>query len=181
MSSWLTGLFDRVFAACGALLFAQAPMFIQQYSHQLSGRVAELKWHINAIGEAANLGQKSILQYIQRFIDSSDPDFSRQGELMQQLMQRYESLSSSLQGLSNASAAAKPFVFARNFNWEIAEKTLSEFQPGVPFTLEGLVYALIGVGVGYGFFSVIKLFFRLLAKGVLSCFQSGRSDVKPES
>lgn len=155
MSKWLTGFFDRVFAVLGALVCAQAPMFIQQYSQQLTGRAAELKLQVEAIANAAAQGHKSVPQYIQRFIDSGDQDFMLQGEIMQKMAFRYSDLSEALNQLNSSSLWMKPFVFMRNFNLEIGKSTLADFQLGIPFTLEGLIYALIGIGIGYGFFSVV--------------------------
>lgn len=179
MSNWLTGLFDRVFAVVGALVCAQAPMFIQQYGHQLSGRVAELKLQVGSIASAAAQGHKSVPQYIQRFIDSGDQDFMLQGELMQKMSMRYGYLSEALQDLNTTSIWAKPFVFIRDFNWDIAQSTLKDFQPGIPFTLEGLVYALIGIGLGYGLFSVLSAMGRYCYCTVANCFKkSAETDVK---
>lgn len=158
MINWLTGLLDRTFAVAGALIFAQAPMFMQQYIHQLSGRVWELKLQVDSISEAALEGQKTLPQLIQKFITSDDADFVRLGNFMNWTVDRYEGLSASLQSLMNASVTAKPFVFVRDFNWEIASTTFSNFQMGIPFTLEGMVYGLIGIGLGYGaFFLILSL------------------------
>lgn len=160
MSNWVTGLFDRVFAVVGALACAQVPMFIQQYSQQLTGRVAELKLQVGSIASAAAQGSKSLPQYIQRFIDSGDQDFMLQGELMQKMTLRFGKLSGALDDLSTTSIWTKPLVFIRDFSWDIAQSTFADFQPGIPFTLEGLVYALIGIGLGYGLFSVIASLWR---------------------
>lgn len=171
MSNWLTGLFDRVFAVIGALVFAQAPMFIQQYGQQLSGRVAELKLQVNSIASAAAQGHKSVPQYIQRFIDSGDQDFMLQGELMQRMTLRFGHLSEALQDLSSTSIWSKPFVFIRDFNWEIAQSTFADFQPGIPFTLEGLMYALIGIGMGYGLFSLLAFVWRFCYRPFANFFR----------
>lgn len=174
-SNWLIGLFDRIFAVIGALVCAQAPMFIQQYSQQLSGRVAELKLQVDSIASAAVQGRKSVPQYIQRFIDSGDQDFMLQGELMQRMTLRYGHLSEALQDLSTTSIWAKPFVFIRDFSWDIAQSTFVDFQPGIPFTLEGLVYALIGIGIGYGLFAVIAALGRLSYCSIANLFKKPAS------
>lgn len=180
MSNWLSGLFDRAFAVGGALIFAQTPMFIQQYGHQLSGRVAELKLQIDAIANSALLGQKSLQQYIQRFIDSGDADFRRQGELMHLMTERYESLAEAMQTLTTASPLIKPWVFMRDFNWDIARMTFADFQPGVPFTLEGIMYAIMGIGVGYGIFFLITATLHFCYRSLLSLFVRRKVEIKNE-
>lgn len=155
MINWLKGLLDRAFVVIGALICAQAPMFMQQYTHQLSGRVAELKLQVDALSKAAMQGQTTLPSLIQKFMTSGDADFSRQGNLMNWTVERYEGLSASLQELMTASATGKPFVFVRDFNWEIASTTFSNYQMGIPFTVEGIIYGLIGIGLGYGVFFLI--------------------------
>lgn len=173
MASFFIGMLDRVFAVGGALLLAQTPMFMQQYSMQLIGRVAELKLQVDGMIKAATFSSRSLQEYIQRFIDSGDPDFSRQGELMMGMVDRYEQLFHASQSLTTASVVSKPFVFVRDMNWEMMQTTLSDFQPGIPFTLEGLVYGLIGIGVGYSLFGLCSFLgtkMRSTAKRYLDCF-----------
>lgn len=164
MTKWLTGLLDRSFAVIGALVCAQAPMFIQQYNQQLTGRVAELKLQMDAMANIATLSQKSVKQYIQRFIDSGDPDFMRQGDILLWTHERYDQLTNALNQLSGASMTSKPFVFLRDLNWEVARSTLSEFQPGIPFTAEGFIYALIGIGIGFGVFFLLITLLRFCCR-----------------
>lgn len=174
MANWLTGLLDRTFAVVGALICAQAPMFMQQYAHQLSGRVAELKLQVDSLSKAALQGQITLQQLIQKFVNSSDADFARQGELMNWTVDRYESLSMALQNLMTAPATVKPFIFMRDFNWDIASNTLTNFHIGIPFTLEGIVYGIIGIGLGYGafflIFSLIRMFSAFLVSGARKFF-----------
>lgn len=160
MTYWLVSLLDRVFAVCGALICVQAPMFIQQYGHQLSGRVAELRLHINGMTNAAAQGHKTLPQFINHFLESGDSDFMRQGQLMQWSTERYEKLSEALNSLTHASVITKPFVFLRDLNWDIASTTFSDFQPGISFSLEGIVYCLFGIGFGYGLFYLLSKLIR---------------------
>lgn len=176
MTSWFTGLFDRIFAVIGALTCAQAPMFIQQYTQQLSGRVAELKLQTSAIAGAAAQTHKSVTQYIQRFIDSGDHDFMLQGELMQKMTLRYDNLSEALEVLNTTNIWLKPFVFMRNFSWDIAQSTFHNFQFGIPFTVEGMLYALAGIGLGYGTFAIVGSFCRKFYGIVTDLFKSTKSE-----
>lgn len=177
MSNWLIGFFDRAFAVVGALACAQAPMFIQQYGHQLSGRVAELKLQVQSIEYSASLGQKSLEQYVQRFLESGDLDFARQGELMQRMTERYNVLSIAINELNSATVISKPFIFIKEFNWDIASSTFSQFQPGIPFTFEGLIYAIAGIALGYGLFALFMTIVRLCYKCVVGPFKRERNQI----
>lgn len=175
MTYWFISLLDRVFAVGGALICVQAPMYIQQYGHQLSGRVAELKLQVNGMMNAAAEGSKTLPQFIKRFLDSGDSDFMRQGQLMLASAERYEELSGALNSLNHSSAISRPFVFLRDFNWEIASATFSDFQPGISFSLEGLAYGLVGLGLGYGLFCLLSK----LVSSLCGLFKGAR--LKPES
>ena len=158
MTYWFVSLLDRIFAVGGALICVQAPMYIQQYGHHLSGRVAELKLQINGMLNAATAGGKTLQQFINRFIESGDSDFMRQGQLMLSSAKRYDELSGALSSLNQSSPVSRPFVFLRDFNWDIASSTFSDFQPGISFSLEGIAYGLAGLGLGYGLFCLLSKF-----------------------
>lgn len=162
MFKFVGGILDRACAVAGALVVSQVPLFIQQYKQQLSGHVAELQLQVEMVRQAAMASGKTIDQFIKKFVASGDVDFSRQGEIMQQMVQRWHDLADGFNALSQASIVAKPIVFFQHFNVSIAKETVSTFSPGIPLTLEGGVYALIGIGVGYLTFSTIKAICRAL-------------------
>ena len=55
MWKFVGGMLDRVLAVLGALLFSQFPAFTLQYTHHLSGRVAELKKQVHLLEQQALL------------------------------------------------------------------------------------------------------------------------------
>lgn len=164
MAHWFAHFLDRIFAVAGAFICLQAPMYMQQYGHQLFGRVAELKLHVDGMVKAASLGEKTLPQYIQHFLDSGDPDFMRQGQLMLWSVERYEKLSEALNALTHSSVLSKPFIFLRDFNWAIAHTTYADFQPGITFNPEGIAYGLCGIGIGYGAFYLLSSFARSVCR-----------------
>lgn len=166
MKQWFVGLLDRLFALVGALLFAQLPMFILQYTQQLAGRASELSMQLNSLHRIAEMNGKSLEQYFQKFINASDPDFIQQGVLMQKLSQRFYFLSQAEIDISNASVFSKPFVFFQHFDTEIARSTLQYFHFGIPISMEGFVYALAGLGFGCMVFYLISRFCKMLRRAV---------------
>lgn len=161
MKYWMIGLIDRIFAVLGALVFAQLPLFMQQYQHQLFGHIAELRVQTQAMETIAAAGGKTLPQFIQKFTESADPDFMRQGELMFGMTDRLQTLSQGMEAISAASPLSKFITFFQHVNVDIAKATLTDFRPGIPLTLEGGAYALAGVAVGFLFFYAIKKTFLL--------------------
>lgn len=167
MLQWIGGLIDRLCAAIGAILAAQAPLFMQQYSQQLVGRQAELQLQIDAMRRNAALSGKSLEQLAQKFMASADIDVMRQGEVLSLTMERWHQFSQALMALQESSIWTKPFVFFYHIQVDVFSSTLQRFHMGLPLTIEGGVYALIGVGFGYAFFAFLKKIVAVLrnAKG----------------
>lgn len=158
MAGLINGILDRIFAAGGAITLSQAPLFMQQYTHQLSGHISELRLQISVLRDAAVHSGKTLEQYIQKFSASSDPDFAKQGQILNGMLERYTSLSEAYNALSNTTVFAKPFVFLSHLNLAMVDSTFHNFQPGIAFTVEGLIYAIVGLGVGYGFYWMLSKF-----------------------
>jgi hypothetical protein len=162
MGRWLVGILDRIIGVICALMFAQLPLFIQQYQHQLLGHVAELHMQVEAVKNAAHANGKTLLQYIQRFIDSADIDFAKQGELLQNMYERSTTLAQSSLLLEQATPFQKPVIFFKLLNLDIASHTFDHFQPGIPLSLEGALYGFVGLLFGYGAFYCLKSFLLML-------------------
>jgi Protein of unknown function (DUF2937) len=152
MGSWFGGFLDRVFSVGGAFIFSQIPFFIQQYQQNLSGRLDELTKHVQQMRDAAKLSGKTLHQYIVKFLQSGDADFSRQGQIIQEMVDRWKELTNSSLALNEASPLTRPWEFVSHFNLEIAQSTLKSYSFGLPLTIEGLCYALVGMGAGYALF-----------------------------
>lgn len=156
MLRWIAGLLDRLFAVAGALMASQAPLFIQHYNQQLSGHISELRHQVEIMRTTALRSDKTLDQFIDKFLGSSDMDFVRQGELMQSMVQRLDTLKESFNSLKEATVLTRPFIFLEQFNWDIAKSTFQSFTIGIPLNTEGLIYALIGIVLGYLTFLCIR-------------------------
>lgn len=158
MFLFIRALFDRIFAVIGALLFIQIPLFIQQYSQSLAGHIDELKYQINIMQAAASETGKTLPQYVDKFVQSGDVDFSNQGYIIQAMIERWQSLSNGLSALQQANVFTKPYVFFSNLNFDIARSTLHSYNFGISLSFEGLMYGIIGIFFGYIFFVVTAFF-----------------------
>lgn len=164
---WIIKMIDRAFAVIGAFAFAQFPQFYSQYLHELAGHVEELTRQVNLLKQSAQASGKTVQELIIKFLQFSDSDVVRQGEFMKQMVERLENLALSQNRLQEASVFTKPLLFIREADGSIALETYHRFLFGFTFTWEGLVYALIGLVVGYFFFWGIFL----ILKGIGSLFR----------
>ncbi len=156
MLKWVGKFVEGACAMLGALAFSQAPLFMQFYSHQLVGRVAELRLQTAIMERAAGQTGKSLGQYILKFLSSTDSDFRVQGQLMQGMVDRLRLLTEHLHSLQNATVWERPFIFFKAMHWDIAKETLRSFEPGLTLSIEGAVYAFIGMGFGYFIFYCLR-------------------------
>ncbi|MBA3816554.1 MAG: DUF2937 family protein [Parachlamydiaceae bacterium] len=180
MFKWVTGLIDRIFAAAGGVLFSQVPLYMKQYAQQLNGHVAELRYQVDAMRQAATNSGKTLEQFIQKFVDNPDVDFVRQGDIMSAMVNRWHDITNALTALQESSVITRPFVFMRHVNGDIIKSTWSQYVFGLPFTLEGLVYAVVGIICGFLIFYGIRKFFLALWIIIKSPFagKSTKFDVK---
>ncbi len=149
-------ILDRIFVVLGAFIFIQAPLFIEQYQLQLKGHVDELSHQVEVMRQVATESKKSLEQFIQKFVADPDVDFSRQGQSMSEMVKRWRSLTDSMVALNKASVWIKPLVFITYLDYSIAKSTFYSYQFGLILTYEGLIYALIGMVVGYLLYSAIS-------------------------
>ena len=168
MFKMLHGLFDRVFALLGALTLSQAPMFMQDYTQQLSGHVAELQFQVNTLHKAAERTGKTLEQFIQKFEDSPDLDYAIVGVIMQDMIDRFKNLSHAYNSLIQSSVFERPFVFMKYFDSDIAKSTYENYHLGLSFSLEGIVYALIGLYLGVLLYFLTCKFFAFTSQPMFS-------------
>lgn len=156
MIRWIAGLMDRCFAVVGAIVFAQVPLFMQQYIQQLIGRTSELSLQVEGMRHAASLSGKTLEQLTKKFIESADLDVARQGELMLAIVKRWRNVSDALSAMKNSSVWSRPFAFLYHLDTDAFSSSFDHFKIGLPLNLEGGVYALAGVAAGYLVFAFLR-------------------------
>jgi hypothetical protein len=156
MIHFLGHLLDRLLVVIGAFLGSQIPEYMNQYTYRLSGHVEELNRMIENLTALAKFSNKSLDQYIHKFLIQTDSDFSRQGEFMQGVVTRWHELTHIFNLLQESSVWSRPYIFVTQLNYDIAKATLYSFQPGITFNLEELCYTGIGLFIGYLMYQVLK-------------------------
>jgi hypothetical protein len=136
---------DRLLCVAGAVLFSQAPEFMQQYLQRLGGHLAEARRQLALFQQTAAESGLSLERFINQTAANADPAVAKLGDVMTAAVDRTASLQIAHDTLFHAASWDRPFVFLRHFDASIARATAAAYQPAIPTTAEGLVYALTGM------------------------------------
>ncbi len=139
------GLIDRLLCVLGAVLFSQLPEFIQQYLQRLGGHLDEARRQVDQFREVAAKSGLTLDQLTAQSQASAEQSVARLGQLMHDAVGRVDLLAGADDAIRHASIFTRPFVFLRHADFSIVRGTWSIFKPAVPTTLEGLLYAGLGV------------------------------------
>ena len=151
-----------------ALVFSQAPEFMQQYVQRLGGAIDELTRIVRHFDEDALRSGYDRAVALQVMGNNSERLVRDQGVRMAENIARLSRLRAQQDALREGGSFRRFVDFAVNVDGPLMRKTMDDYAPAVPLTIEGAVSA-----VG-GFFVV---FFVLLAGSKLRRRQSldGRS------
>ena len=155
---------DRTFAVGGAILFMQAPQFVHNYTESLAGHLAEVSWQLEQLRQMVQKSGRTLGELVTKFLGSSDSDIVFQGELIRNMVDRETAFSTALNALSDASPLSRPFVFFNHIHWELVKETSTHFRPGLPLSLESLIWGLIGLFFGYLLFRTLVRFVNLFKR-----------------
>lgn len=164
------GAIDRILCVIGAVLFSQGPEFMQQYLQRLGGHLDESRRQLAQFHGAAAHAGVPFETFVQQTSANSDAGLSRLGGIMHETMVRTDDLQAAHDALLQASLWSRPFVFLRHVDIEIARATAGIYRPAVPTTLEGLIYA----SVGMLFFLTL---YHLGSRGTMRLLRRSRSRV----
>jgi len=139
------GLLDRFICVAGAVIFSQAPEYMQQYLQRLGGHLDEARRQLDQLRDAAARSGLTLEQLTAHTDAARDPAVARLGDVLKETATRVDSLAAAEAAIRGASILERPFVFLHRLDPGIASATWSVFKPAVPTTLEGLAYALVGL------------------------------------
>ncbi len=139
------GLIDRLLCVLGAVLFSQLPEFIQQYLQRLGGHLDEARRQLDQFREVAAKSGLTLEQLTAQTQANTEATVARLGHLMHDTADRVYVLANADAAIRHASILTRPFVFLRHVDLSIARGTWSIFRPAVPTTIEGMLYAGLGV------------------------------------
>jgi len=138
-----------ILGVAGALIASQGPGFTLQYMQNVQGRVDELTTIVEAQEEDLrdkNYTRETAMNECRTATDLLDAFCSN----YRMAVERLEYLSVHLAELEGATDYVRPLILARSYDRDIALSVKEQFEPAVPATLHGAVYAGGGFAVAWG-------------------------------
>lgn len=163
IGKFLDTLVDRIVSVIGAVIFSQLPQMIMQYKRVLEGALAEAAKNILVARSKAHELGLSLKEFINAHLRNSDPVFQKSGEVYEQALLRHDNYQTALQALNDAGIWTRPFVFLKHVDGVLFSNM--QFEPGLPLTVEGAVYALFGILCALALYhGVLKQPFRFFTR-----------------
>jgi hypothetical protein len=144
-----------------AIVLSQFPEYAQQYTQRLGGAVDELRVITEDFDRAAELGGLDRTQALARYNASNDEFLAGRGTSMTATFQRYEDLSTALARIEGAGPLERLQSMPVYLDTDIGRRTLENYRPAMPVTIEGVLYALAGFVAGYLVVSALVRFCAL--------------------
>ncbi|MHA6689697.1 DUF2937 family protein [Devosia sp. A449] len=143
----------RIIAGVGglglAMALSQFPEYAQQYTQRLGGAVDELRVITEDFDRAAVAGGLDRIAALQRYEASNDGFLAGRGSSMAATFQRYDTLSATLARIEGANPVERFQLLPAYLDSDIGRRTLESYQPAIPVTMEGILYAGGGFILGY--------------------------------
>jgi hypothetical protein len=149
-------LAERIFVFFMALFISQAPQYMNLYLNVLSGAKAAYEKSVNEIAEKAGELGMNTKEFIEDLVKSQSQAAHKSGELHQNQITNLEKAKKAFDAIKNAGAFSRPFVFLKHVDWSLAKNV--QFQPAFPFTLEALIYVVVGIILGMILFRALLYF-----------------------
>ena len=144
-----------------AIVLSQFPEYAQQYTQRLGGAVDELRVITADFDRAAAEAGLDRDTAITRYNASNDEFLAGRGRSMTATFQRYENLSQTLLRIEGAGPVERLQSLPAYLDSDIGRRTLENYRPAMPVTVEGILYAAIGFLFGYLVLSALVRFCAL--------------------
>ncbi len=144
-----------------AVTLSQFPEYAQQYTQRLGGAVDELRVITEDFDRAATQSGLDRESALDRYEASTDSFLAERGDSMNRTFLRYEQLSSTLERIQGADPLQRLQSLPAYLDTDIGRRTLENYKPAVPVTMEGILYAGGGFILGYLVLSGLVRFFAL--------------------
>jgi hypothetical protein len=153
-----------VAALFGALAASQLPEFAQQYRQRLGGALDEMRQVVRAFEADANRNELTRAEALDRYRKSDQPFLRDQGTTAERTIVRYEDLAEQKARLEAAPPLMRPVVVLSEPDTRVARAAWSDYEPAMPVSAAGFVWAAIGFFLAGGLISLVRQLFGAARK-----------------
>ena len=132
----------------GAAVTSQAPEFTQQYRQRLGGALQELRVIVSDFDADAERRDLTREEALSSYRASADEFLRDRGLSIGQTIRRYESLQRQAERFESWPDFARPAVLVGESDVQLFGGAWQDFRPGLPLTVTGAVWAMIGFLIG---------------------------------
>ncbi|MDP3899415.1 MAG: DUF2937 family protein [Mesorhizobium sp.] len=132
----------------GAASLSQAPEFAQQYRQRLGGALQELSQVVADFDADAARNGMSRAEALALHLRSPENLFRDRGTRMQRTIERQEVLEGQAAWFASLPPAARPLAIARGYDSALLDGLWRDYEPGLPLTPQGALWAAAGFGLG---------------------------------
>jgi hypothetical protein len=135
-------------ALAGGATLSQAPEFTQQYRQRLGGAIAEIRQVVADFDRDAQANGLTRDQALGLYAASTEKFLNDRGLTMRGVLDRFERLSRQSRSFASTGPLLRPFALLAQRDARIWAGTWHDFQPALPLTALGVVWAGIGALLG---------------------------------
>ena len=137
---------DRLVCVFFAFLFTQVPTYINQYTDVLAGAKMEAQKTYVELDESAAEFNLTVDAYLKKLVANEDAMVRENAEVSLNAVERYRRYQEAFEALTSASLWTRPFSLLKHYDKSI--HAAMQFETNIPITVEGGVYAFVGVLIG---------------------------------
>jgi hypothetical protein len=148
-------------AALGGLTASQLPEFAQQYRQRLGGALEELSRIVAEFDADAARSQLTREDAVRTYSTSNEEFLRDQGVSVSSTLARQERLAEQKARLESAPPVMRPVVVLSRPDARVMRGAWSDFEPAVPITPAGFIWAAIGFFLAGGLISLLRQLFGI--------------------
>ena len=149
-----------ILAVAAAIAASQVPEFAQQYRQRLGGAIDELARVIDTFDKDAATAGTDRAGGLALMARNNEVIVRQQALSMAETIIRHARLSAQHDAFQNSAPFVRLTAFFEDFDRPLVESTLGSFEPAVPATAEGVVFAGVGFLVIYFLVRGLGFLFR---------------------
>lgn len=137
-------LLDKLIFGAALLLALQLPLLTDHYQQYLSGLYESTQWQVNGFQTTAHrFGYASVEAMIERHLTNEEPSVRADANQKLATLARYRELQAGMTIFRQGNLISKTIYMFHPARLHDLEKTLTNFKPGIPFTLSGIAFGVI--------------------------------------